>query len=103
MPGVPKMPDMPKMPNLPGLPKNLNLKIPANFIQKVVKDFSKPPGPKGPSRPMKYPYTFSAKIAQFPYKFYWNNNWMFRYYPYGVLAALPVFVYISRKSKHVFN
>lgn len=33
-----------------------------------------------PARPMKFPYTISAKIAQFPWKFYVSNNWIYRYY-----------------------
>ncbi|RZC37181.1 uncharacterized protein BDFB_007715, partial [Asbolus verrucosus] len=31
-------------------------------------------------RPMKFPYTFSAKIAQFPLKYYIKNQWIWRYY-----------------------
>ncbi|KAJ8914555.1 hypothetical protein NQ315_010019 [Exocentrus adspersus] len=59
--------------------------------------------PQGPSRPMKFPYTFSAKLAQFPYKFYYQNNHMVRYYCYAVVACLPVFMYISRLSNSPAN
>lgn len=47
-------------------------------------------------RPMKFPYTFSAKIAQFPYKFYIKNQWMWRYYIIGVAVSAPVFYKISQ-------
>ncbi|XP_018580283.1 uncharacterized protein LOC108917946 [Anoplophora glabripennis] len=73
------------------------------FMSKDKPPASASPVPKGPSRPMKYPYTFSAKIAQFPYKFYFQNNTIFRYYCYGVIAAVPVFVYISRLSNSPAN
>lgn len=45
--------------------------------------------PKG--RPMKFPYTFSAKLAQFPYKYYFKNQWGFRYYIFAIVACIPVF------------
>lgn len=51
------------------------------------------------SRPMKFPYTFSAKIAQFPFKYYYKNNWMFRYYWYGVIGSIPVFAYFQKLCK----
>lgn len=42
---------------------------------------------------MKFPYTMSAKIAQFPYFFYmkYNNIWM--YYPVGWVIG---FYFISK-------
>jgi len=56
---------------------------------------------------MKYPYTLSAKVAQFPYKFHWNNNWLFRYYFYGLAVSAPFFYWINSianspeaKAKH---
>ncbi|CAH1375833.1 unnamed protein product [Tenebrio molitor] len=56
-----------------------------------------------PSRPMKYPYTWAAKIAQFPFKFYFENNWVWRYYPVGCLLSVPVFMYLSRLSNSPAN
>lgn len=56
-----------------------------------------------PVRPMKYPYTFSAKIAQFPYKFYFNNNWIARWYIVGVLLTIPVFKSISNLANSPEN
>lgn len=40
---------------------------------------------------MKFPYTFSAKMAQFPYFFYMKNNNIWMYYPLGFLVSLYVF------------
>ncbi|XP_028128302.1 uncharacterized protein LOC114324628 [Diabrotica virgifera virgifera] len=48
------------------------------------------------SRPMKFPYTFTAKLVQFPYKHYFKHNWIYRYYVFGVIASLPIFMYLSR-------
>jgi hypothetical protein len=52
-----------------------------------------------PARPMKYPYTFSAKIAQFPLKYYFQNQWIWRYYFIAVAVCAPVFYSISRLGK----
>ncbi|XP_055325474.1 uncharacterized protein LOC129579418 [Sitodiplosis mosellana] len=49
-----------------------------------------------PGRPMKYPYTFSAKIAQFPYKFYLKNSWLTRYWLIGIVASLPLWYKIHK-------
>lgn len=53
-------------------------------------------------RPMKFPYTLSAKIAQFPFKFYYNNNWLFKYYIFGLVVSLPVFMKISKLGNTLF-
>ncbi|XP_011630085.1 uncharacterized protein LOC105422424 [Pogonomyrmex barbatus] len=49
-------------------------------------------------RPMKYPYTLTAKLAQFPYKYYWNHSWMFKYTIIGALIAVPIFYKIQKLS-----
>ncbi|XP_026466862.1 uncharacterized protein LOC113370411 [Ctenocephalides felis] len=49
-------------------------------------------------RPMKYPYTLSAKIAQFPFKFYLNNNALWKYYFIAVAVSIPVFYKIQKLS-----
>ncbi|XP_032664437.1 uncharacterized protein LOC116841042 [Odontomachus brunneus] len=49
-------------------------------------------------RPMKYPYTFVAKMAQFPYKYYWTHSWMYRYMFYSLFITLPVFYKIQKLS-----
>ncbi|KAH8391259.1 hypothetical protein KR215_009714 [Drosophila sulfurigaster] len=55
---------------------------------------------KAPGRPMKYPYTFSAKLAQFPIKHYIKNQWIWRYYFIAVVACVPVFYKISKLGKY---
>lgn len=36
---------------------------------------------------MKYPYTLSAKIAQFPYFYYFKNNIIWMYWPPAMVVA----------------
>lgn len=45
-----------------------------------------------PSRRMKYPYTFTAKMVQFPYKFHFQNFWLIRYYLCGGFVVYMVFI-----------
>jgi hypothetical protein len=54
-----------------------------------------------PGRPMKYPYTFSAKIAQFPLKYHIKNNWIWRYYLIAVGVSIPIFYKIDRLGKYL--
>ncbi|XP_078034589.1 reduction of Rh1 [Augochlora pura] len=51
-------------------------------------------------RRMKYPYTLSAKLAQFPYKHYFNNpySWIFKWWFAGALVTLPIFYKIQKLS-----
>ncbi|XP_018326118.1 uncharacterized protein LOC108737651 [Agrilus planipennis] len=88
-------------------PKKMLGKVDADVIKKLLNNFMEMmKSPQGgdafsfkPERPMKFPYTFSAKIAQFPYKFYYDNNWMAKYYCYAVILCLPVFYKLERVSK----
>lgn len=54
---------------------------------------------EAPKRPMKFPYTYSAKIAQFPLKFYIQNQWIWKYYVVGLAVSLPVFYKIHKLCK----
>ncbi|KOB65403.1 Uncharacterized protein OBRU01_22774 [Operophtera brumata] len=45
-------------------------------------------------RHMKYPYTFSAKIAQFPIFYYMKKNWIWMYYPLGWAVGFYLFTTI---------
>jgi hypothetical protein len=54
---------------------------------------------EAPARPMKFPYTFSAKVAQFPLKFHIKNNWIWRYYLIAVGVSIPIFYKIDRMGK----
>lgn len=53
-------------------------------------------------RPMKFPYTLSAKLAQFPFKYYFKNNWVFRYYIFSLALTFPVFMKISQLGNKLF-
>lgn len=54
-------------------------------------------------RPMKFPYTFSAKIAQFPLKYYIKNQWIWRYYFIALGLSLPVFYKLDRMANSPGN
>lgn len=91
-----------KIPDLK-LPKNLDWKTLQSYVKAIADGLTKPgsapPADQKPRVHMKFPYTFSAKIAQFPYKFYYKNNWIVRTYPWGFALALPLFWYIDRMGK----
>ncbi|XP_013097460.1 uncharacterized protein LOC106080588 [Stomoxys calcitrans] len=53
--------------------------------------------------PMKFPYTFSAKIAQFPMKHYIKNQWIWRYYFIAFGLSIPVFYKISKLANSPGN
>ncbi|VVD02907.1 unnamed protein product [Leptidea sinapis] len=50
-------------------------------------------------RHMKFPYTFAAKAAQFPYFFYLKNNAVCMYYPLGFIISF----YFIRKIHLIVN
>ncbi|XP_046402505.1 uncharacterized protein LOC124168352 [Ischnura elegans] len=54
-------------------------------------------------RRMKFPYTFSAKIAQFPLRWHIQNQWIWRYYFISVAACIPVFYSISKLANSPEN
>nr|CAI5832317.1 unnamed protein product [Callosobruchus analis] len=43
---------------------------------------------------------FLAKLAQFPYRYYYKNQWIYRYYVYATICCVPIFMYISSLGKH---
>lgn len=55
--------------------------------------------PKMSGRMMKYPYTFTAKIAQFPLQYYVKNVWLIKYYALGVGVTIPIFAWIQKLCK----
>uniref|UniRef100_U5ENN1 Putative conserved plasma membrane protein n=1 Tax=Corethrella appendiculata TaxID=1370023 RepID=U5ENN1_9DIPT len=55
------------------------------------------------SRPMKFPYTLSAKIAQFPFKHYVQNQWIWRYYFISVGLCIPIFYKIQKLANSPAN
>lgn len=67
------------------------------FITKMLTALEKASGKKmGPPRPMKFPYTITAKIMQFPWRFYIEKNWIFKYYFISVILCLPIFYKLER-------
>ncbi|XP_068234122.1 uncharacterized protein roh [Palaemon carinicauda] len=48
-------------------------------------------------RMMKYPYTLTAKIAQFPLGYYVKNQWIFKYYIISLGLCIPVFSWIQKQ------
>ncbi|XP_071447326.1 uncharacterized protein roh [Hetaerina americana] len=54
-------------------------------------------------RRMKFPYTFSAKIAQFPLRWHIQNQWIWRYYFVSLVLCTPVFYSISRLANSPEN
>jgi len=54
---------------------------------------------QAPYRRMRYPYTFTAKIAQFPYKYYAKHSWLYKYWLVGVVVSIPIFYQIEKLCK----
>lgn len=50
-------------------------------------------------QPMIYPYTLTARLIQFPYKYYFNNSWMHRYLFYSFVLCYPLWIWIHFKGK----
>lgn len=47
---------------------------------------------------MVYPYTTSAKMSQFPYRFLWHEAGLFRFWIYAtVFLAVPIYWKIDKK------
>ncbi|CAB3241982.1 unnamed protein product [Arctia plantaginis] len=70
-------------------------------IEKVWRDNGFIAGKSG--RHMKFPYTLSAKIAQFPVFFYMKNNWIWMYWPVGASVSLYVFAKIHALANSEAN
>lgn len=56
-------------------------------------------------RPMKYPYTLSAKIAHFPFYHYYNhkNGWILKYWIWTSISLMPVWYFFQKLSKYNYN
>lgn len=49
-------------------------------------------------KPMPYPVTISAKISQFPYRHYWHEAWIIRYFTYALMfGVFPLYWQIDKK------
>ncbi len=50
-------------------------------------------------RQMKYPYTLTAKIGQFPWKHHFTGHWLYKYYAFGIFATFPVYLWLNKQGK----
>ena len=51
-------------------------------------------------RQMKYPYTFTAKLAMFPWKHHFSGHWIYKYTVVGIIAGYPVFAWLNEQSNN---
>ncbi|RVE45767.1 hypothetical protein evm_000602 [Chilo suppressalis] len=70
-------------------------------IDKALKESGALAGKSG--RHMKFPYTLSAKIAQFPFLHYTKHNFIWMYYPVGILVSSYFFFKIHLLSNSESN
>jgi hypothetical protein len=52
---------------------------------------------------MKFLYTFSAKVAQFPFKYYVQNHWIWRYWMFGIALTVLFFYKIHKLANSLEN
>jgi len=52
---------------------------------------------------MKYPYTLTAKLVQFPFKFYYQNVPMFRFLPAAFGLTACVMYYFHKQANSPAN
>ncbi|XP_014602714.1 PREDICTED: uncharacterized protein LOC106786140 [Polistes canadensis] len=53
---------------------------------------------KSKGRPMRFPYTFAAQVAQFPYRHYLKHSWLMRYWLIAIVVASPLFMKLQQLS-----
>lgn len=58
---------------------------------------------KNVSRKMIFPYTFTSKVVQFPFKLYFNNHWMFPWFIGATVISLPVIYQIHKAANSETN
>lgn len=54
-------------------------------------------------RPMKFPYTTAAQIAQFPFKFHFQNQAYWKFYVISLVVCLPVFYKLKKLTNSPGN
>ncbi|XP_025104291.1 uncharacterized protein LOC112570193 [Pomacea canaliculata] len=47
-------------------------------------------------QPMKYPYTISAKLAQFPYRWHWKHGRFIRFLAFTLVGVSPLIITIHK-------
>ncbi|XP_018916477.2 uncharacterized protein roh [Bemisia tabaci] len=58
---------------------------------------------EGPSRRMRWPYTMSAKMAQFPFKMYYDKAPLTHYLILGFVCSWPLFIFFQRMARSPEN
>ena len=48
------------------------------------------------TRKMIFPYTFTAKVVQFPFKLHFKNHWMFPWFLGAAVLVSPLFYQIQK-------
>lgn len=54
------------------------------------------------SRKMIFPYTFTSKIVQFPFKLYFKHHWMFPWFLGAAVVVTPLFYQITKAGNISF-
>lgn len=52
---------------------------------------------------MRYPYTMSAKVMRFPWKYHWTNARFLRYLTYAIIVTSPLFLKIHKFANQPAN
>ncbi|XP_052827423.1 uncharacterized protein LOC106874881 isoform X1 [Octopus bimaculoides] len=52
---------------------------------------------------MRYPYTMSAKMMRFPWKYHWANARFLRYLTYAIIIASPLYIKIHKFANQPAN
>ncbi|KAL1461332.1 hypothetical protein WDU94_013239 [Cyamophila willieti] len=58
---------------------------------------------KAAGKRMDYPYTWTAKFVNFPWKLYFTKQWIWKTLPFSLLITLPMFYKISQGSNTESN
>jgi len=92
------------MANLVKIP---NLKNVSRLMATLIGTGGKKVDPKSLT-PMVYPYTVTAQLIHFPYKYVFKNAWLYRYMFYCYIGTLPLWFYISyhvnsKEAKKAWN
>ncbi|XP_053674210.1 uncharacterized protein LOC128724511 [Anopheles nili] len=52
---------------------------------------------------MKYPYTFTAKLVQFPIQHYFKHQWIWRFYFIAFGLSVPLFYKLQKLANMPAN
>ncbi|XP_025416399.1 uncharacterized protein LOC112687728 [Sipha flava] len=55
------------------------------------------------SRKMIFPYTFTAKVVQFPFKLHFKHHWMFPWLIGSAVLVAPVFYQLQKFANNEAN